>query len=224
MQVRPTVSSRFQAPVKVDLVVCATDDQRFSVLFTPAAPRNAWALPQRTLRAGAEPGEVAAELAMHVLGRRAAWMAQVGAAVGTTATREGAALSLLYVAVTDRRDAVAGTTWRSTDDVPPPEPLHHMRLTAALVVLRDRMDREPVAFRLLPATFTLSELQQVYELLLGRLLHKASFRRMLQAAYLVQPTDLWRSDGRGRPAQLFRYAPRRRRQARESLRFDLLTR
>jgi hypothetical protein len=80
----------------------------------------------------------------------------------------------------------------------------------------------PIAFRMLPVEFTLSELQQVYELLLGRRLHKASFRRALQGAYLVEPTDSWRSEGRGRPAQLFRYAPRKRRGVRRSVRFELL--
>jgi hypothetical protein len=84
------------------------------------------------------------------------------------------------------------------------------------------MDVAPVAFRLLPHAFTLSELQQAYELLLSRRLHKASFRRALQAAYLVEPTDEWRSEGRGRPAQLFKYAPRKRRGGHRSVRFDLI--
>ena len=95
-------------------------------------------------------------------------------------------------------------------------------MAAALAALRDRMDLAPIAFRLLPAAFTLAELQATYELLLGRRLHKASFRRALQGAYLVEPTDAWRSEGRGRPAQLFRYAPRARRGRGRSVRFELL--
>src|SRR6476469_6928022 len=87
----------------------------------------------------------------------------------------------------------------------------------------EQVDQSPLAFRLLPPTFTLSDLQGIYELLLGRRLHKASFRRALQASYLVEPTDEWRSEGRGRPAQLFRYAPRKRRGARRGVRFDLFT-
>jgi hypothetical protein len=38
----------------------------------------------------------------------------------------------------------------------------------------------------------------------------------------VEPTDEWRSEGRGRPAQLFRYAPRKRRGGRRGVRFELL--
>ena len=84
------------------------------------------------------------------------------------------------------------------------------------------MDHAPIAFHLLPVQFTLTELQQTYELLLGRRLHKASFRRALQAAYLVEPTDEWRSVGRGRPAQFFSFAPRKRRGGRRGVRFDAI--
>jgi 8-oxo-dGTP diphosphatase len=91
----------------------------------------------------------------------------------------------------------------------------------AAIAVRQRLDHSPIAFRLLPATFTLSELQRIYELLLGRRLHKASFRRALQGSFLVEPTDAWRSEGRGRPAQLFRFAPKKRRRPGRSVRFDL---
>jgi hypothetical protein len=93
-------------------------------------------------------------------------------------------------------------------------------IDAAAAHVRGRVGQAPVAFRLLPSTFTLSQLQELYELLLGRRLHKASFRRSLQAARIVEPTEVWRSEGRGRPAQLFRYAPRKRRPAARGLRFD----
>ena len=105
----------------------------------------------------------------------------------------------------------------------PLPPRQRAMVDGAVLMLRGRMDQSPVAFRLLPASFTLSELQHMYELLLGKRLHKASFRRALQAAWLVEPTDEWRSEGRGRPAQLFRYAPRKRRPAQRGIRLDLLT-
>jgi 8-oxo-dGTP diphosphatase len=88
--------------------------------------------------------------------------------------------------------------------------------------MQERLDQAPIAFRLLPSTFTLSDLQHMYELLLGKRLHKASFRRALRAAWLVEPTDEWRSEGRGRPAQLFRYVPKKRRRSHRGVRFDFL--
>jgi hypothetical protein len=65
-------------------------------------------------------------------------------------------------------------------------------------------------------------LQDIYEILLGKKLHKASFRRSLQAAFLVEPADGWRNEGRGRPAQLYCFAPRRRPGTRRGVRFELL--
>jgi 8-oxo-dGTP diphosphatase len=112
--------------------------------------------------------------------------------------------------------------WFPIRDLPQLPPRQRAMVDGAVLMLRARMDQSPVAFRLLPASFTLGELQHMYELLLGKRLHKASFRRALQAAWLVEPTDEWRSEGRGRPAQLFRYAPRKRRPAQRGIRFDLL--
>jgi 8-oxo-dGTP diphosphatase len=170
----------------------------------------------------------AARLASGTSSAPAAWLAQCGTQSGAIAdTRRhpgGVALSVGYVGVAPARPVPppAGSQWFPVGELPALAPRHKTLLMLGLAVLRDRMDVAPVAFHLLPRTFTLSELQEVYEILLGRRLHKASFRRALQAAYLVEPTDEWRSEGRGRPAQLFRYAPRKRRGVRRAVRFDLL--
>jgi hypothetical protein len=158
------------------------------------------------------PDAIADALARRLLGRAPLWSAQVGAVV------EGDTLAITYVALLPAgSEPPRGYEWTSVTRGGG-SPL----VRAAIAHLRDRLDREPIAFRLLPPTFTLSELQQVYELLLERRLHKASFRRTLLAAHLVEPTESWRSEGRGRPAQLFRFSPRRRRGVQRAVRFELL--
>lgn len=63
-----------------------------------------------------------------------------------------------------------------------------------------------VAAALLSATFTLSDLQQVYEAIFGRLLDKRNFRKkILSLSLLEEVTDQVRS-GAHRPAQLYRFA------------------
>jgi len=89
--------------------------------------------------------------------------------------------------------------------------------------VRSRIELEPIAFRLLPPAFTLTEVQRMYELVLGHSLHKASFRRALFAARLVEPMMEWRQMPRGRPAQLYRYAPRSPRRKARGVRFDRLS-
>ena len=199
------------AAVPSMLLVCCTFREGALVALQATGGRAA-ELPQAPLGATDDPDAAADALARAVLGRAPAWRSQVGM------LRDGAALRLVYVAVLPvGAEPPAGYRWQAIgrSGASP-------AMRAAVAHLRERLDREPVAFRLLGPSFTLSDLQQVYELLLERRVHKASFRRALLAAHLVEPTDAWRSEGRGRPAQLFRYAPRRRRGAPRAVRFDLL--
>jgi ADP-ribose pyrophosphatase YjhB (NUDIX family) len=153
------------------------------------------------------------------------WFTQTGVRIADAGHSQDPTLSVGMVATVPEYAHVESTSntvaWFADWGSMPISDREREVLRGAVETLRLHLDTAPVAFRLLPATFTLSDLQRVYEILLGHHLHKASFRRALQAASLVEPTDVWRSEGRGRPAQLFRYAPRRRLR-RRSVRFDLL--
>jgi 8-oxo-dGTP diphosphatase len=212
----------------VDVVLCTPDDRRLAVLLVPQSSgraRERWSLPWAPVGPDDALDRVAGRVAHAAAGARAGWIAQAGAFAGRTRHPGGAAIAVAYVGVAPFRGNAppAGARWFPAGKMPPVAPRHRAIVDAALARLREHMDRAPVAFRLLGPTFTLSELQAVYELLLDRRLHKASFRRSLQAAFLVEPTDEWQSEGRGRPAQLYRYAPRRRRGGRGGIRFDLLS-
>ncbi|MEM8922239.1 MAG: hypothetical protein AAGD35_01980 [Actinomycetota bacterium] len=83
--------------------------------------------------------------------------------------------------------------------------LDHRRIAAtALSRLRGKLTYRPVVFELLPDRFTLSQLQHVVEALAGVRLHKQNFRRLVEAAGLVEGTGAQARTG-GRPAELFRF-------------------
>lgn len=75
----------------------------------------------------------------------------------------------------------------------------------ALVRLRAKLGYTTIAFHLLPAMFSLSELQQVYEIVLGRELDKRNFRRRIQSAEILDATRETRREGSHRPARLYRF-------------------
>lgn len=52
--------------------------------------------------------------------------------------------------------------------------------------LRNKITYSPVAFELLPAEFTMPQLQNVYEIVLGRHLDKGNFRRKMRASGVVE--------------------------------------
>jgi len=195
--------------------------------FADAAKKAAAAGATFPTRANETLDQSALDLARDVANLAPTVLEQVGAFSAAPARQpssDARRITILYFGLLPTGTAFRSPhVWVEVSEAPASlAPRQREEIDAALATLRVRVDQQPIAFRLLPAIFTLSELQRIYELLLGRKLHKASFRRALHAASLVEATDEWRSEGRGRPAQLFRYAPPRRRRARRGVRFDAL--
>ena len=82
---------------------------------------------------------------------------------------------------------------------------HRRILATAMGRLRGKMKYRPVVFELMPAEFTLLELQRTVEAISGIRLHKQNFRRLVEAQGLVEGTGRLSSRGRGRPAEQFRF-------------------
>ncbi len=83
---------------------------------------------------------------------------------------------------------------------------HKILLKDARERLRQKALYSIVPGYALPETFTLPELQEIHEALIGKPLQKKSFRRRIEQAGLITPTGDKRSDT-GRPAMLYRMAP-----------------
>lgn len=213
------------SPYSIDVVLVTALGNELAILLTRGSTeRERWALPWRAPQAGESLEAAVVRVAEDALGERPIWTEQIGAFGDAKRHPSHSEISVAFVGLVPHETASpsAGYTWFPMRDLPPLSPRQRAIVEAATRTIQSRLDQAPVAFRLLPSTFTLSELQQVYELLLGKRLHKASFRRALQAAWLVEPTEEWRSEGRGRPAQLFRYAPKKRRRPHRGVRFDFL--
>jgi hypothetical protein len=82
---------------------------------------------------------------------------------------------------------------------------HRRILATAIARLRAKLKYRPVVFELLPAEFTLTELQRTVEAISGRHLHKQNFRRLVESGALVEPTGVTSTQTGGRPAALFRF-------------------
>lgn len=84
--------------------------------------------------------------------------------------------------------------------------LDHRRILAtAIARLRGKLKYRPLVFELMPAEFTLTELQHTVEAISGRHLHKQNFRRLVEGTELVEPTGEMSTATGGRPAALFRF-------------------
>ena len=81
---------------------------------------------------------------------------------------------------------------------------HNEIVEYALWRLRNKVGYSRIAHGLLADEFTLAELREVYESILGRRLDPANFRRQVEGSGTLLPTDRFRT-GSHRPARLYRY-------------------
>ena len=213
-------------PVALDVALLTLGEHQLHVLLHRNDVRR-WELPWTFVNATESLAVTAAKLARGTLGVRPGWLQQVVALDAAKRHPAGAGLSVAYTGVVPAGLARVGEAggengeyaWYPIDRLPALPPRQRAAIDEAMISIRTRFDLTPIAFKLLPERFTLTELQEVYELLLQRSLHKASFRRALHGARLVAPIAEYRSEGRGRPAQLFKYKPAKT-NGRRAMRFD----
>jgi len=108
-----------------------------------------------------------------------------------------------FIAESSRGDQAA---WFNVENLPTLIVEHMDIIEYALRRLRYKLEYSAVGFELLPEFFTLSELQQTYEIVLGEKLDKRNFRRRILDAHIIEATEHYRT-GEGRPARLYRYRP-----------------
>ena len=98
--------------------------------------------------------------------------------------------------------------WHTVDSLPELAFDHPLILEKALDRLRGKIRYQPIGFELLPKKFTLTQLQSLYEAILGRVIDKRNFRKKLLAFdFLIALDDF--VTGAHRPARLYRFDRRK---------------
>jgi 8-oxo-dGTP diphosphatase len=98
----------------------------------------------------------------------------------------------------------AEANWWPFDRLPQLAFDHRKILDYAIERLRNKLEYTTVGFQLLPEKFTMTELQEVYEAILGKKLDKRNFRRKLALLKILKPLREYRHGGQ-RPAQLHKF-------------------
>ena len=83
---------------------------------------------------------------------------------------------------------------------------HSDILQTALKKLKNKIRIQPVGFNLLPDKFTLSQLQKLYEAILGRELDKRNFRRKMLKLQLVEMLEERQEKVPHKPSQYFKFS------------------
>lgn len=95
--------------------------------------------------------------------------------------------------------------WVELKNVPELAFDHNLILEQGLQALKTKMKSEPVGFELLPSKFTLRQLQNLYETVMGVSIDKRNFRRKIQGMKFLTPLDEKQKGVAHKPAQLFEF-------------------
>ena len=101
--------------------------------------------------------------------------------------------------------------WFSLNKLPKLAFDHKKIIYVARERLKGKLTYTTIAHALLPKYFTLSDLQNIYDIILERKLDKRNFRKKILSLHLLKKTAKMRRDGAMRPAQLFQFIEERTR-------------
>lgn len=198
----------------VDLVVFGLQDDvlKVQVLRRRSGPeKGKWALPGGYVHVNEERSldDVVERVVRDKVQGGIRYVEQLGTVGNAARDERGWSISVAYIAIADAirpLDSATGWQWVSVDDLPPLAFDHAHLVAQAAARLRTKSTYSSLAAFLLPDEFTLPELIDLYEHVLGTPLEQSAFRRKIDAQNLIEPIEGKRraAAGAGRPAQLYR--------------------
>ena len=213
-------TSHSQTPIAtVDLVILALADDGLDVLLmkrgTPPFA-GCWALPggfvhpdeDRDLEAAAR------RVLRDKTGVETSYLEQVQSFGNARRDPRGWSISIVYMALISASHITLRHGANAEDAAwwPAKKALNELQLgfdhpailQAAIQRIRNKVEYSTLPAHLLAETFTLGELQMVYQRILGRDLDKSAFRKRIAEADFVEPVPGDFRRGSNRPAQLYR--------------------
>ena len=212
------MASSSPSPLVSVLVVIFTvvdGDLRALLIYRSAEPhRGLWAIPGGRLNPDEALDAAAVRKLTDETGVQDVFLEQLYTFSDLDSVTPGGAVAVVYFALVDHQSVRLADRadwrpdWFSMRRLPELAFRNEEVLDYALQRLRYKLEYTNVAYSLLPGRFTLSQLQQVYESIMGRKLDKRNFRKRMLSLGIIGATGERQAEGAGRPAQLYRFSSR----------------
>ena len=210
----------YESPLlTVDMAIFSVDAGQLQVLLIKRSnypQKHKWALPGGCVNLSQDPDLMASahRKLVEKTGIQSPYLEQVATIGNPARDPRGWSVTVLYFALIDIQEFQKHTTdqseyskWVSITEAKKLDlAFDHLELlNMAIDRLSSKTRYTALPVSLMPKLFTLTELQQIYEIILGQSLEKKSFRRRMVEAGAVEETDQSKIAGK-RPAQLYKYA------------------
>jgi len=209
------VSARGIMGVAVDLSIFTVQEGRLELLLIRMKREpytGKWALPGGRIRGDETVEQAAVRELREKTGLGEVYLEQLYAFSEPARDPGGRCISVAHLALIRgdvqlrTTDKYSGIGWFPVTRLPALAFDHKEIAAYAIKRLRAKLEWSDVARNLLDKTFTLGELQRLYEAILGKRLDARNFQRRVQAIGLVKDTGRMRTGQAYRPARLFRFA------------------
>ena len=224
---------KFLPSVSIDCVIFGFHDDQVKVLLINFKNTSIWALPGGYIHLDEDMDEAASRILrertsvqnifleqFHAFGQRERVCRELqetifdalGIPLSPDAWISQRFVSVGYYALVDFSKVIPNPdehlevcTWFGLDELPPLAFDHSQIVQKALSTLQSRLDHNLVGLNLLPDTFTMAELQSLYETILGKKLLRANFQRKMLGLEILERVEK-RFSGRAHKAPyLYRF-------------------
>jgi 8-oxo-dGTP diphosphatase len=215
--------NQFDRPsITVDLVVITVIERRLQILCTKRTDhpfKDLWALPGGFVRMEESLDQAALRVLQQKTGLAQVYLEQLYTFGEVQRDPRMRIVSVAYYALVEHQriqplipGAALLAIQESSSTLPTlghegqsyPLAFDHAAIVATcLQRLRGKLEYSPIAFGLLPKLFTLRQLQEVHETILGHKLNKDSFRRKVLASGKLESTGQTEQGKDFRPAELY---------------------
>ncbi len=205
--------------LSIDCVVFGFEDHRLEILLIQRrlAPEKAmWALPGGFILNSESLYEAAVRILEETSNVKNIYLEQVGAFGEVDRYPDRRVITISYFALIDPEKHSLKPGIDTTDvswipvEAKPELPFDHDKIfDEALIQLRQSVRMKPIGFELLPNKFTLTQLQNLYECILGETLDKRNFRKKILSTDLLIPLEEYQKGVSHRAARLYRFDVRK---------------
>ena len=200
--------------LSVDCIIFGFDQGKLKVLIGKRQMdpgRGEWSLYGGFVSSDESVDDAAARTLYELTGLRNLFMRQVGAFGNVDRDPGERVVSIAYYALINVKDyddelrLSHGVKWVDINELPQLYSDHNEMVNKARKMMQQKLAQEPVGFRLLPALFTLTQLQQLYEAVNGAELDKRNFRKRIKDMDFIEKTGLIDKVSSKRGAALYRF-------------------
>ena len=208
----------FQLGVSVTVVLFGFEEGKLKIYIqkinkNPYA--GAWSCPGKLVRANESLEDASENMLMEAIGNKNVYLEQLNAFGKIYRHPLGRVIDVaFYSLINMKTDIIKNPTdreskWVPVNEIPDMAYDHNEVLELALARLRRRLVNRPIGFKLLPKEFTMTDLQQLYEQILGQELDKRNFRKKVTKLNILLPTGHETTDNPGRKPRLFIFNEKR---------------